>query len=180
VEALLGAEPNCGHLALAELESEGWLNAVITQNVDGLHQRAGSRAVLELHGHIREATCITCQQVQPTRDILDQFLASNSPPHCPECGGVMKPNVVLIGEQLLTGVMNATTEHVRRADLMLVAGSSLEAIPASLLPLRTYENGGGIVVVNLEPTYADGFSEVVIRADVAEALPRIARAVAEG
>lgn len=173
---LLAAEPNPGHVALAELEGGGWLKAVITQNIDGLHQRAGSREVLELHGHLREATCIRCYHVLPTDDILEDFIASGAVPRCPTCGGVLKPNVVLFGEQLPVEVFNAALEHVRQADLVLVVGSSLEVMPAAQLPLQVYKRGGRVIVVNLSSTYIDDVAEVVIHDDLAEVLPRIAQA----
>ena len=180
VKTLLTAEPNSGHLALAQLEAGGWLKAVITQNIDDLHQRAGARKVLELHGHLREATCIRCYRVVPTGELMDDFLASGEVPRCAVCGGVMKPNVVLFGEQLPIGVVNATMAHIRQADLMLIAGSSLEVMPASQLPLLVHERSGCLIVVNLTSTPIDDVAEVVIHADVAEVLPRIARACAEG
>jgi NAD-dependent deacetylase len=177
---LLQAEPNPGHVALAELEAGGWLKAIITQNIDGLYQRAGACEVLELHGHMREATCISCYRVVPSEDLLEELLSSHGVPRCAECGGVMKPNTVLFGEQLPFGVVNAAMAHIRQADLMLVAGSSLEVLPASQLPLLVHERGGRLIVVNLTPTYVDGMAEVVIHGDVAEVLPRIARACAGG
>jgi len=178
VELLLTAEPNPAHLALAEMEDGGWLQAVITQNIDDLHQRAGSREVLELHGHLREATCAHCYHVLPSGELLDNFLASGEIPRCPECGGVMKPNVVLFGEQLPIMVVNAAMAHVHQADLMLVAASSLEVMPVARLPLLVREHGGHLIVVNLTPTYVDDVADVVIHADVAEVLPRIVRACA--
>ncbi len=180
VAALLMAEPNPGHRALAELEAGGWLKAIITQNIDDLHQRAGACEVLELHGHLREATCISCYRIVPAGDLLDTFLASGEVPRCAACGGVMKPNVVFVGEQLPIKVVNATMEHVRRADLMLIAGSSLQVMPASQLPLLVHEHSGHLIVVNLSPTYIDDVAEVVIHADVAEVLPRVAQACAGG
>jgi NAD-dependent deacetylase len=176
VATLLAAEPNPSHLALAELEAGGWMQAVITQNIDDLHQRAGSREVLELHGHIREVTCSRCRRVLPTRDVLVDYLAAGGVPRCGECGGVVKPNVVLFGEQLPLGALNAAMAHVNRADLMLVAGSSLEVAPASQLPLLVHERGGYLIVVNLAPTYIDRVADVVIYGDVADVLPRIAQA----
>ncbi|MCX7683138.1 MAG: NAD-dependent deacylase [Anaerolineae bacterium] len=178
--ALLTARPNPGHLALAELERQGLLKAIITQNIDTLHQQAGSREVLELHGHLREATCINCYRVVPTRDLLDVFLASNDVPRCSRCGGVMKPNVILFGEQLPIQVVNAALLHTRQADLMLVIGSSLEVAPASHLPLMVLERNGRLVVINMTPTYVDELADVVIHADLAEVLPRIAQACAGG
>jgi NAD-dependent deacetylase len=177
---LVEAEPNPAHVALAGLEAAGHLHAVITQNIDGLHQQAGSHEVLELHGHVREATCTRCYRVVSTGNFLDDFLASGDIPRCSDCGGVMKPNVVLFGEQLPVGAFNAARAHVRRADLLLVAGSHLEVMPASQLPLIVHEGGGRIIVVNLLPTYIDEVAEVVIHADVADVLPLIARACVEG
>jgi len=180
VKTLMTAEPNPGHLALAELEAGGWLKAIITQNIDGLYQRAGAHEVLELHGHIREATCINCYQVVLSGELLDSFLASGEVPRCAVCGGMMKPNVVLFGEQLPIQVVNAAMEHVRQADLMLITGSSLEVMPASQLPLLVHERSGRLIVINLTPTYIDDVAEVVIHADVAEVLPLVARACAGG
>jgi NAD-dependent deacetylase len=175
-EKVMAAEPNPAHLALAELEAAGCLQAVITQNIDGLHQRAGSREVLEVHGHVREATCTRCHAVVPTGDFLDDFLGSKEVPHCVACGGVMKPNVVLFGEQLPVGVLNAAQAHVLRADLLLVAGSHLDVMPASQMPLLVHERGGRVIVVNMTDTYIDAVAEVVIHADVADVLPRVVQA----
>lgn len=180
VMTLVTSEPNAGHRALAELEREGWLKAIITQNIDDLHQRAGSQEVLELHGHLREATCMDCYRVVPTGGLLDDFLATGEVPRCTVCGGVMKPNVVLFGEQLPIRVVNAAMAHIRQADLMLVAGSSLEVMPAAQLPLLVQERAGRLIVVNLTPTYIDDMADVVIHGDVVEILPRIARACGGG
>ncbi len=178
--SLLTARPNPGHLALAKLERQGLLKAIITQNIDNLHQQAGSQEVLELHGHLREATCIKCYRVVPTQDLLDKFLASGEVPHCTRCGGVLKPNVILFGEQLPIQVVNAALMHTRKADLMLVIGSSLEVAPASHLPLMVLERNGRLIVINMTPTYIDDMADVVIYADLAEVLPRIAQACARG
>jgi NAD-dependent deacetylase len=180
VARLLDAEPNPGHVALAELEAGGWLKAIITQNIDNLYQRAGARRVLELHGHVREATCINCYRVVSSEDLLDVLFSSDEVPRCSRCNGVIKPNVVLFGEQLPIQVVNAAMAHIRQADLMLVAGSSLEVLPASQLPLLVHEQAGRLVVINLTPTYVDEIAEVVIHDDVAEVLPRIAQACVGG
>lgn len=175
-KTLVEAEPNPGHLALARLEAAGYLEAVITQNIDNLHQRAGSTEVLEVHGHLRSATCIECYRVESTDGLLRAFLASGELPRCPECSGVMKPDVVLFGEQLPAAAMNAAIAHVSSADLMLIAGSSLEVMPVSQLPLRVHRQGGRLIVVNLRSTYVDDDADVVIHGDVARVLPRIAEA----
>jgi len=111
VRLMLNAKPNPAHRALAEMEEMGLLQAVITQNIDGLHQRAGSRRVLELHGHMREATCIRCYKVVPARALINKFLADGQVPVCEDCGGVMKPNVILFGEQLPVRVLNGESDY---------------------------------------------------------------------
>jgi NAD-dependent deacetylase len=177
--AMVEAEPNPGHRALAELEAEGLLQAVITQNIDGLHQEAGSEEVIEVHGHPRESTCLDCGALIPTPALLETFLIEETPPICPDCAGRLKPNVVLFGEVLPVEAVEAARAHVRRADLMLVAGSSLEVVPVSSFPRRVYEQGGDLVVINWMPTYVDDWASVVIRDDVAAVLPRLVRACKE-
>ena len=180
VGVLLAAEPNAGHLALAQLERGGFLKAIITQNIDALHQRAGSQTVLEAHGHFRESTCTACRRVVPTQDLLPVVVEAQEVPRCARCGGVMKPNVVLFGEHLPEDVMVQADGHVRQADVMLVAGSSLEVMPAAYLPKQVQEQGGRVIVVNLSPTYIDDVADVVLTGDMAELLPRLARACEEG
>lgn len=175
-QALFDARPNPGHQALALLEDLGIIHAVITQNIDALHQKAGSKEVVEVHGHLRSATCLECYHREPTADLVATFLGSNSIPRCPECGGVLKPDVVLFGEQLPAAAVSAAMAHVRDADLMLIAGSSLEVLPVSELPLKVHRHGGSLIVVNLRPTSADSIADVVIHGDVAEILPSIASA----
>ena len=170
------AQPNPAHLVLAELESLGYLRSVVTQNIDELHQRAGSRHVLELHGHLREATCIRCFQIVPGRELMDRFLVDGQVPYC-ACGGVLKPNVVLYGEMLPSDVVAEAQHEIEQCDLMLIAGSSLEVIPASEMPEIAAGHGAKLIVVNLEPTPVDPLADVVIHADVAEVLPRIVGAM---
>jgi len=169
------AEPNKAHGALAELESGGWLKATITQNIDGLHQKAGCQEVLELHGDLRHATCTSCGLVVSAETVFQEFLEWGQVPRCASCAGVMKPNVVFIGEQLPADVVQESLDHLRRADVLLVAGSSLEMAPASELPLVVSDHGGHLILVNLERTYLDDLADVVIHADVVDALPRIAK-----
>jgi NAD-dependent deacetylase len=174
VKTFLTAVPNPAHKALADLEAVGCMKAVITQNIDGLHQQAGSQRVLELHGHVREATCIRCYQIVPTDEFLADFAESGQIPHCPSCGGVLKPNMILFGEQLPVGVLNAAWQEVRTCDLVLIAGSSLEVIPACDLPKTAVAHGAKAIVVNYEPTDLDATADVVIHDNVATVLPRIA------
>jgi NAD-dependent deacetylase len=169
----LQAQPNAAHLALADLEARGLLKAVITQNIDTLHTRAGNTIVHELHGHLREVTCTHCFMVYPGEPIMARFLDDLRVPHCPHCNGVLKPNVILFGEQLPYRELAAAKEAARRADLMIVVGSSLEVAPASDLPLMALRNNAKLVVINLEATFIDPQAWMVIRGNAAEALPEI-------
>jgi len=169
---LLEAEPNPAHRALAKLEDMGLLKAVITQNIDDLHQKAGSRRVLELHGNMRQATCLKCHRVVSTHGMMERFLEGEEVPNC-SCGGLLKPNVVLIGEPLPRWVLLEAWGEAERCDLMLVVGSSLEIAPAAEIPFVALRCGAKAIVVNYQPTPLDSQAEVVIRKDVAEVLPRI-------
>jgi NAD-dependent deacetylase len=176
VQTMLDAQPNPAHLALAELEKRGILKAVITQNIDNLHQRAGSQRVLEVHGHMREATCVRCYKQVPIEPFIEPLLAEGRVPHC-ECGGVLKPNVILFGEQLPIRVFNEARAEAKRCDLFLVAGSSLEVIPAADLPYLALSSGARGMIVNLQPTDFDRHAQVVLHGDVTEILPRIVGAL---
>jgi len=169
----LNAKPNPAHFALARLEALGKLKCVITQNIDMLHTRAGSKTVYELHGHMREATCISCFTVFPGEPILEQFLEDHLVPRCSKCGGVLKPNVILFGEQLPYRELQAAQAAARSADLMLIIGSSLEVAPASDLPLLALHNGAKLLIVNLETTMMDHQSSYVVHGNCAEILPAL-------
>jgi NAD-dependent deacetylase len=174
------ARPNPAHLALAEMESRGLLKAIITQNIDGLHQAAGSREVMELHGSHREAICLKCLAVVPASQFMDQVIEKGEAPRC-ECGGVLKPNTVLFGEMLPVGAFHRAEQAARRCDLMLVAGTSLEVAPASNLPVLALGHGAGLIIVNRQRTALDGRAAVVIHEDVTLVLPAILQAlVGEG
>jgi NAD-dependent deacetylase len=171
------AEPNDAHRALAALETQGILHTLITQNIDGLHCRAGSRHVLEIHGSLRTATCIRCHANWPAGAALLGFINSGALPACPGCGGLMKPDVVLMGEELPVGVLRSARRAAEACDVMLVAGTALEVMPASELPLTALSAGAQVIMVNKEPTFVDDRAAVVLRGDVAEVLPRLAAAV---
>lgn len=170
---ILDARPNPAHVALAALEQQDRLHAVITQNIDMLHTRAGNRTVYELHGHLREATCVHCYAVYPAEPIIIRFLEDGRVPRCSSCNGVIKPNTILFGEQLPFAEFRGAQEMARKADLMMIIGSSLEVAPASDLPVLAARNGAKLIVVNLEPTPMDTAAEVVIHANAAEVLPEI-------
>ncbi len=173
---LIEAQPNAAHLALAQLEASGALRSVITQNIDGLHQRAGSQRVFEVHGHMRECTCIRCYRVFPTEQFVETFLSDGGVPHCPSCGNVLKPNVILYGEQLPALAMQAAQSETRQCDVMLIAGSSLEVAPVSELPRLARRGGARLILVNLQPTYLDDVADAAICGDVVDVLPQIALA----
>ena len=169
---LLEAEPNPAHRALAKLEEMGLLKAVITQNIDDLHQKAGSKRVFELHGNMRQTTCLKCRKVVPIQDMIEQFLEKGEMPYC-SCGGLLRPNVVLLGEQLPRWVLLEAWGEAERCDLMLVVGSSLEIAPASEIPFVALRCGAKVIVVNYQPTPLDSQADVVIYEDVAKSLPQI-------
>jgi NAD-dependent deacetylase len=168
------AEPNAAHFALAELEKRGKLKSVITQNIDMLHARAGSLIVHEVHGHLREATCIHCFDVFPAEAYILSFLQTGTLPRCPGCDSVLKPNVILFGEQLPALAIYNAQREARRCDLMLVAGSSLEVYPAAELPLIARRAGASIILVNFSETPMDALAQVVIHGDVVDVLPQLA------
>jgi NAD-dependent deacetylase len=170
----LNAQPNPAHEALAELEEMGRLLAVITQNIDNLHQKAGSKKVIELHGNTRKAVCLRCGDIIPAPLLWERYVQERQVPTCEKCSGMMKPNVILFGEPLPEEALSAAWEETDKCDLMLVAGSSLQVTPAAHLPLMARRRGAKLVIVNFQPTRADSYAEVVIREDVAEVLPKIA------
>lgn len=170
---VIDAKPNPAHDALARLEMLGKLRAVITQNIDMLHTRAGSRTVYELHGHLREATCIHCFKVYEGEPILRQYLIDHKLPLCSACGAVLKPNVILFGEALPHAAFQNAQKAAQTADLMLLVGSSLEVAPASDLPMLALRNRAHLIIVNLEPTTLDQAASVVIHGNAAEILPEI-------
>jgi NAD-dependent deacetylase len=172
-QAMFDARPNPAHQALAHLEESGRLRAVITQNIDMLHSRAGNKLVYELHGHLRNATCVHCFAIYPAESIILKFLHDGLVPRCPDCGGVIKPNIILFGEQLPFAEFQAAQEVARKADMMVIVGSSLEVAPASDIPMLAAQNGAKLVVINLESTPIDAAAEIIIRANAAEVLPEI-------
>jgi len=137
----VNAQPNPAHFALATLEAQGKLKGIITQNIDMLHTRAGNHIVKELHGQFREATCIHCFTVFAGEPIIQQFLIDHKVPYCPLCSGLIKPNVILFGEQLPIQPLLEAQDLARKSDLMLIVGTSLEVAPASDLPMLALRNG---------------------------------------
>jgi len=171
--SICSAKPNAAHIALAQLERLGVLHMIITQNIDGLLQQAGSARVAEVHGHVREATCMNCYHVVLSEAYLSKFIADGLAPRCPQCRGVLKPNVTLFGEALPAQALRAATQAARRCDVMLIAGSSLEVAPAADLPDLALTYRAKLIIINLSHTHLDAWADVLIRGDVAEVLPQI-------
>lgn len=165
------AQPNPAHIALARLETLDIIRVVVTQNIDILHTRAGTTRILEIHGHIREATCGSCFRSVQSELFLGEFLETGKIPRCPHCNGILKPNTILFGEQLPMNVLREAERAARDCDVMLVAGSSLSVAPVSELPLVALAHGAKVIIVNYEETYIDRQASVIIRDDVATVLP---------
>jgi NAD-dependent deacetylase len=171
IDTIRVALPNPAHLALAQIEREGRLTAVITQNIDGLHQRAGSHQVYELHGHIRSATCLDCEHQVPGQSLIEP-VRHGKIPRC-LCGGLFKPDIVLFDELLPRGLFWLAQRAIEHCDVVLVAGTALEVAPVCELPLAGLRRGARLIIVNQSETYLDDRADVVLHEDVAEALPEI-------
>jgi len=178
-ELTVRAFPNAAHLALAKLEQNGRLDGIITQNIDMLHTKAGSKIIYEIHGHMREATCMSCLSAYSGETILPEYLATRQVPTCDYCGGVLKPNVILFGEVLPLSILKQAQNQAMNCDLMLVAGSSLEVSPAGEFPWLAKRYGAKLIFVNFYETHLDSIADVVIHADVVDVLPQIANALCD-
>lgn len=173
--AINAATPNAAHNALATLEQTGYVHGIITQNIDLLHSKAGSQVVFEVHGHTRTMTCIQCFRHYEAEDIMAEWQQTGTIPSCqhPGCGGVLKPDVILFGEQLPAQVMIDVEKTLRQCDVLLIAGSSLEVFPVADIPRRIKRIGGKLIIINLQSTDYDHMADVVLHEDVTIALPRI-------
>lgn len=165
---LLRAHPNEGHKILGRLEKAGLIQAIITQNIDGLHQKGGSTRVIELHGNMREAHCMRCGKGISSMKLL-RMLDSENVPYC-DCGGIYKVDVVLFGELLPEVALLEAMELTRGGYLWIVLGSSLVVMPAADLPRQAFLNGSPIVIVNREPTYLDEYATILFREDIVDVL----------
>ena len=177
VHQITSAHPNPAHLALKKMEELGIVHTIITQNIDGLHSRAGSTRVIEIHGHFRTATCISCYRTASSEAVLNYLQGGEGVPTCGNCGGTLKPDVILFGEQIPYAAMQSAYCETRRCDLMLVAGSSLTVEPAAGLPTLAKEHGASMILINLQATSLDDIADVVIHDDVASVLPMLADAL---
>jgi NAD-dependent deacetylase len=174
------AKPNPAHEALAEFERAGFQQTVITQNIDGLHQKAGSQHVVEMHGTLRTLSCTQCYKQFPAEVYLKPFIENGTIPLCTNCNGILKPDVILFGEQLPQSAWQAAQRATRQCDLMLVAGSSLEVLPVAGLPIQALDHGAHLIVINNTATYVNVRADIVITDNVATIIPEIIKRAIHG
>jgi NAD-dependent deacetylase len=170
--------PNRGHEIIARWQQIGRVRGVVTQNIDGLHQLAGSRGVLELHGTAREVVCLDCAARFDPEPLIAQFLATDVVPPCPHCGGLLKSATISFGQALPVDVLETAAQWSNESDLFLTLGSSLVVEPAASLPRAARERGARLVIVNRDPTGQDRLADAVINADLVESLEEIDRSLA--
>jgi len=170
-----GAQPNAGHLALVQLERRGNLHALVTQNIDGLHLRAGNsrECVIEVHGNLHHAICLSCDWRGQMRAVLDRVRAGEQDPSCTECGGILKSDTISFGQSLVPEVIDRAIKSAQATDLLFAIGTSLQVYPiASALPIARAA-GARIVIMNAEPTQFDDIADVKLSGLIGEDLPRI-------
>lgn len=174
------AKPNAAHAALAQLEEAGHVKTIITQNIDALHQKAGSTCVVETHGTMKTLTCTSCYQTFEADLYLKTYIEEGKTPICSNCNGTLKPDVILFGEQLPHAAWIQAQRAARQCDLMLVAGSSLEVLPVAGLPMQAIDHGAHLIVINNTPTYINVRADIVIMENVESVLPTIAKRALHG
>jgi NAD-dependent deacetylase len=169
------ARPGPGHLALAELEHKGRLHTLITQNIDGLHQLAGSSTeiVIEIHGTMREVVCMACAERAPMERALDRVRAGEADPPCRSCGGILKSATISFGQQLVDADLRRSQMAAANCDLFLAIGTSLVVYPVAALPQVALDAGARLIIVNGEPTPYDGVADEVIMEPIGKSLPAI-------
>ena len=174
-ELLMEAEPNPAHCAIAELHQLGKLDCVITQNIDNLHQKAGvpEDRVLELHGNMQWVVCLGCHSRFPLLQILQKVKGGTEVPDCPDCQGILKPDVVFFGEALPQDAFCEAARRTQKCDLFIVVGSTLTVYPAADIPIYAGEAGIRLAIVNLTPTPLDHYATVAIQGEAGDILPRV-------
>lgn len=170
---IYSAEPNAAHFALAQMEKGGRLKAIVTQNIDMLHQKAGAENVIEMHGTLRTLSCSRCYRQYGHVDYLPIYIEHGTIPRCPECNAVLKPDVILFGEQLPQKAWHQAQRACRDCDLMLVAGSSLEVLPVAGLPMQAIDRGAHLIIINQTTTYLNVRADINILENVANVIPLI-------
>lgn len=167
------AEPNIAHRILARWEAASRIDGVVTQNIDGLHQQAGSQNVLELHGTAREISCLDCHKRWPADDWVAKFLAEDRVPRCPHCTGLLKHATISFGQALPLETLRESLALAKRVDLMFALGSSLVVYPAAGIPETAKQHGAQLVIVNRDPTPLDQFADISIHAPLGETISAI-------
>jgi NAD-dependent deacetylase len=169
------ARPNSGHQALVALERSGRLRAIVTQNIDGLHQRAGNDPdlVIEIHGTLFEVECLSCGRRTPMRDNLDRVEAGEPDPACLDCGGIQKAATISFGQALKVDVLRAAQRAAQQCDVLLVVGTTLQVQPAAGLAQIAVAAGARLVIVNRDPTPYDDLASALLREPIGETLPRL-------
>jgi len=167
------AQPNKAHLAFAHWEDQGRIRGVVTQNIDGLHQLAGSRNVLELHGTARKVGCLDCGTLYDAGEMLDRFELTQTVPSCTRCGGLTKHATISFGQALPVEVLRDSMRWAREADLFLAIGSSLVVTPAAELPVLAKESGARLVIINREPTPLDNLADLVVRCAIGNCMETV-------
>lgn len=173
--SLTGAKPNKAHYAIVELEKMDKLIAVITQNIDNLHQEAGNSGdiVIELHGNMREVVCTSCGARFEKKEIEKRIEAGDIDPHCKVCGGILKPDVVFFGEPLPAQALYLARKRAEECDLFIVVGSSLVIYPAAEIPFYAKQSGAGLIIINMTETAQDEYADAVVRGRAGEILPEV-------
>jgi len=173
------SKPHKGHKALTKLQKMNKLEGVMTQNIDGLHQRARTENVIELHGTANEAICMRCNTVYPITTLINQVLHENTQPTCQKCNGLLKPNAVFFGEALDSDVLAKADRMIANCDLLIVLGSSLLVYPVAFYPRKTISSGAKLAIINIQNTDLDSAAEIVIHSKIGDVLPKIVEKVKE-
>jgi NAD-dependent deacetylase len=168
-QAIEAARPNAGHIAMAEMERAGLLKHIITQNIDDLHQQAGSRAITEIHGNRTKQRCVGCSR----RWKREEFVTEEMPPRCPDCDGLVKNDTVMFGEPIPQDALESCRREARQADAVLLVGTSAVVYPAAEFPVIAYRNGARLIEVNPQETPLSDICSAVLRAPSGEALPKL-------
>jgi len=177
---IFNAQPNSAHCALSELEKAGHVDCIITQNIDTLHQKAGSQNVIEMHGAMQTLTCTQCYHQVDALHYLAAFVEKGEIPQCPKCSQILKPDVILFGEQMPQMAWLKAQRAARQCDLMLVAGSSLEVLPVAGLPMQALDRGAHLIIINKTQTYLNIRADVTILEDVTMIIPAIVERLLNG
>lgn len=172
-EEMKDAHPNVAHRALADLERKGKLNCIITQNIDGLHQDAGSKNVIEIHGTNRKAVCLGCKRTWPIEKIQERLLSGELAPACPSCSGPIKPATISFGQAMPEEAMARAYECVKACDLLLMVGSSLQVEPAASIPREARRNGAKLIFINRTETPWDEIADIIFRENAGDVLSKI-------